>query len=69
MNGKHTLNHNGLRDRGGAVDLVWSGVSYAPHCRYCVCPDCGEKLHKEAGEHYCPCCDDFKSRQSAMCRG
>lgn len=38
----------------------WSGVSYAPHCsKGCVCPKCGEKLHAEAGEHYCPQCDDY----------
>ena len=38
----------------------WSGVSYASHCKLgCTCPNCGERLHAEAGEHYCPQCDDF----------
>ena len=38
----------------------WSGVSYAPHCsKGCTCPKCGERLHAEAGEHYCPVCDDY----------
>ncbi len=38
----------------------WSGVSNAPHClRRCICPRCSEPLHAEAGEHYCPRCDDF----------
>ena len=38
----------------------WSGVSYAKHCKQkCVCPRCGSKLHAEAGNHYCPFCDDY----------
>jgi len=38
----------------------WSGVSYAPHCKQgCLCPKCGERLHAESGEHYCPRCDDY----------
>jgi hypothetical protein len=38
----------------------WSGVSYAPHCKKgCTCPKCGEKLHNENGNHYCPQCDDY----------
>ena len=38
----------------------WSGVSYAPHSEH-NCPDCGERLHDEAGNYYCPRCDDYKS--------
>ena len=37
----------------------WSGVTGAPHCfRGCVC-SCGEELHLEDGNHYCPRCDDY----------
>ena len=47
-------------------DPKWSGVSYAPHCPHgCKCPDCGEELHLEGHDaHYCPICDDFKSRKA-----
>lgn len=37
----------------------WSGVSFAPHSMY-NCPDCGERLHDEDGNYYCPVCDDYK---------
>ena len=37
----------------------WSGVSYAPHARGKVCPACGEQVHSEAGEYYCPKCDNY----------
>lgn len=38
----------------------WSGVSYAKHCpKGCQCPECGERLHLESGNHYCPRCDDY----------
>jgi len=37
----------------------WSGVSYAPHARGKYCPNCGENVHKEAGEFYCPVCDNY----------
>ena len=41
-------------------DPYWSGRSYAKHCRMgCTCPQCGERLHAEEGEHYCPRCDDY----------
>jgi len=40
----------------------WSGVSFSPHCSHgCACPICGEKLHAEEGNHYCPRCDDYVS--------
>lgn len=39
-------------------NFQWSGVSYAPHCG-CTCKKCGKKVHLEAGEHYCPYCDDY----------
>lgn len=38
----------------------WSGVSYAKHSRY-ICPDCGETLHDEDENYYCPRCDDYKN--------
>jgi hypothetical protein len=43
----------------------WSGVSYAPHAKGKVCPDCGEALHKEGDNFYCPSCDAYKSPKSA----
>lgn len=37
----------------------WSGVTYAPVAKGKKCPNCGKHVHKEAGEYYCPHCDDY----------
>lgn len=37
----------------------WSGVTGAPKARGMACPKCGGSVHKEAGSHYCPYCDDY----------
>lgn len=56
MNGRHKT----IKKPGDSTySAEWSGVSYAPECKKCTCPKCGGHLHKEAGEHYCPHCDDY----------
>ena len=54
--GKHTTTKN---PKSPTYSKKWSGVSYAPHSNH-KCPDCGERLHKESDNLYCPRCDDFK---------
>ena len=39
----------------------WSGVTYAPRARGKKCARCGGPVHREAGSHYCPYCDDYVS--------
>lgn len=57
MKGRHTTTK---KETDSTFSKEWSGVSYAPHCKKgCTCPKCGERLHAECGEHYCPRCDDF----------
>lgn len=41
-------------------DPKWSGVSRAPHTGR-LHKNCGTETHLEAGEHYCPRCDDYVS--------
>ena len=56
MKGRHkTRKQNG----DPTFSAKWSGVTYAPTCAVGHCPQCGKHLHHEAGEHYCPYCDDF----------
>lgn len=38
---------------------LWSGVTYAPTAHGKKCPNCGKHVHWEAGEYYCPYCDDY----------
>lgn len=57
MEGRHVCNKS---PNSPTFSKAWSGVSFAPHCKKgCVCPNCGERLHAESGNHYCPRCDDF----------
>ena len=37
----------------------WSGVTGAPKARGLHCPRCAGPVHREAGSHYCPHCDDY----------
>lgn len=46
----------------------WSGVTGAPPCKYCKCPDCGCTVHHEGGSHYCPRCDDYKPKNNPTCK-
>lgn len=39
----------------------WSGVTGAPKIRGRVCAKCGGPVHREAGEAYCPYCDNYVS--------
>lgn len=60
MFGKHKLNGRAL---ARSQLHEWSGVSYAPHCSNgCQCSYCGELLHIEGSDHYCPACDEYVQR-------
>jgi hypothetical protein len=57
MNGRHITTKS---PSDPTYSPEWSGVTYAPHCKAkCTCPKCGERLHNEDGNHYCPKCDDY----------
>jgi len=45
----------------------WSGVTYAPTCKYSKCPVCGDHTHHEGGSHYCPYCDDYVRKTNPAC--
>ena len=53
--GKHECNKS---ENDPTFSKEWSGVSYADHSGY-NCPNCGEKTHDEAGNLYCPRCDNY----------
>lgn len=46
----------------------WSGVTFAPECRYSKCPKCGGHTHHEGGSHYCPKCDDYVRKTDERCK-
>jgi hypothetical protein len=57
MYGRHVCNKS---KSDSTYSPKWSGVSNTGHCsRHCTCPKCGERLHNEEGNHYCPRCDDY----------
>lgn len=56
MNGRHYCTKS---KNDPTYNEKWSGVSNAPHGDY-NCPDCGERLHNESDNYYCPRCDDYK---------
>lgn len=37
----------------------WSGVTGSPKAKGVVCAKCGGAVHREAGSHYCPWCDNY----------
>jgi hypothetical protein len=49
-------------------DARWSGVTYAPECKYSRCPDCRSHTHHEGGSHYCPNCDDYVRKTDSRCK-
>ena len=55
--------HKTIKKQGDSTfSAQWSGVTFAPECRKGKCLDCNGCLHHEGGSHYCPHCDDFKSK-------
>jgi hypothetical protein len=54
--GRHTC---GKSKTNPTYSNTWSGVTYAPVAKGKKCIKCGKHVHKEAGEYYCPYCDDY----------
>ncbi len=65
MKGRH---YTIKKSNDSTFNKEWSGVSYAPHCKYCTCNVCGERLHIEGHDtHYCPRCDNFRPHNDPRC--
>jgi len=64
MRGKHRCNKPATDP---TYSREWSGVTYAPACVYCKCPNCGGHTHHEGGSHYCPACDDYVRKTDIRC--
>ena len=65
MRGRHTTTK---QPTDPTFSPQWSGVTFAPTCKYSHCPVCGGHTHHEGGSHYCPRCDDYRSKTDARCK-
>ena len=65
MQGRHKTTKS---QKDSTFSPEWSGVTYAPECKYSHCPKCGGHTHHEAGSHYCPACDDYVSKTNSNCK-